>query len=224
MRKLYFAIVTAMLLVSFSASAQFVQSGNGPAASSDMEKVFNTAEFSYSPTTLKYDIEGYGSSLDLNAVSLKWAQYRLLTPQLPIYLQYGAGLQYTWKSTKFDGENISLHLLTLDIPVNVAYNLTIPNTSLAILPYLGLNAQVHLLGKASDDEISIDLFGDDMEDILEEDGLNRFVLGWQIGAKVCYDRYLFGIGYNGPITNVLNIDNEFKINTSQVNISLGIKF
>lgn len=55
--------------------------------------------------------------------------------------------------------------------------------------------------------------------------LNRFVLGWQIGAKVSYDRYLLGIGYEGPITSLLNVDDgDGKMTVSYVNISLGIKF
>ena len=63
---------------------------------------------------------------------------------------------------------------------------------------------------------------DDMEDIYGK-AFNRILLGWQIGAKVAYDKYFFGIAYEGPVTNLYK-NGDAKINFNYVNISLGIRF
>ena len=230
------------MLVSVSASAQFVQSTGGSKASSSasVEDVFSTFDFTYSPVTYKfYDDPGESKSEDLNGLSLNWAQARLVTSQLPIYLQYGAGLQYTWKTDieEEGGYDYSAYsfeetisFLTVKIPVNVLYNFAVPNTSVSVMPYMGLSAQFHVLGQTKytytaeyDGEKETEKINLFSEDDMDDAKYNRFCLGWQIGAMVAYDKYFVGVGYQGPVTNLWK-DGDYKINTSQVNISLGIKF
>lgn len=221
------------MLMSVTASAQFMQSNGGSKAKASVEDVFNTVDLTYSPVTMKASYDGDSTTDDLNGLSLNWSQARLLTDQLPVYLQYGAGVQFTWKTDTRSDDYYDMKVknttsfLTVKVPVNVLYNFAIPNTNLSVMPYLGLNAQVHVLGQSKttttyEDEketSKISYFSkDDMED-----PYNRFVLGWQIGAMVSYDKYFVGIGYNGPVTSLYK-NGDYKIQTSQVNISLGIKF
>ena len=221
------------MLMGVSASAQFMQSTGGSKASSSasVEDVFNTFDFTYSPVTMKAEYDGDTESEDMNGVSLNWAQARLVTSQLPVYLQYGAGLQYTWKT---DGESeddyewkTTTSFLTVKVPVNVLYNFAVPNSSVSVMPYIGLNAQFHVLGQS---KATVDYDGEKETEKINyfskddmEDPYNRFCLGWQIGAMVSYDKYFVGVGYQGPVTNLCKVG-DIKINTSQVNISLGIKF
>ena len=220
------------MLMSVSASAQFMQSNGGSKAKASVEDVFNTVDLTYSPITMK-ETDGEGSYTDdFNGLSLNWAQARLLTDQLPIYLQYGAGVQFSWytNSITADYSNVktTTTFLTVKVPVNLLYNFAIPNTNLSVMPYLGLNAQVHVLGQKNTSReyegetqtYKTNLFS---KDDMVEDPYNRFVLGWQIGAMVSFDKYFVGIGYNGPVTNLYKYD-DAKIQTSQVNISLGIMF
>ena len=231
MKKSIFLAAVAFMLMSVSASAQFMQSNGGSKAKASVEDVFNTFDLTYSPVTMKASYEGDSTTEDLNGLSLNWAQARLLTDQLPVYLQYGAGVQFTWKtdtsSNDYYDVKTTTSFLTVKVPVNVLYNFAIPNTNLSVMPYLGLNAQVHVLGqtKASQEydgeteTTKVNYFSkDDMED-----PYNRFVLGWQIGAMVSFNKYFVGIGYNGPVTSLYK-NGDFKIQTSQVNISLGIMF
>ena len=208
-KSIFFAAVAAFMLMSVSASAQFVQSkgGSKAAASATVEDVFNT-----------FDV----------GVSLNWSQARVLTNQLPVYIQYGAGLQYSWKTESEDDYKSTDHFLTVKVPVNVLYNFVIPNTAVSIMPYVGLNAQVHVLGQS---KITYDYDGEKevykhnyfSKEDMEDEPYSRFVLGWQIGGMVAFNRYFVGVGYNGPVTNLYK-EGEAKINHSQVNISLGIKF
>ena len=219
------------MLMSISASAQFMQSNGGSKAKASVEDVFNTVDLTYSPVTMKASYDGESATDDFNGLSLNWAQARLLTDQLPVYLQYGAGVQFTWKTDSSEQYDVNVKntttFLTVKVPVNVLYNFAIPNTALSVMPYVGLNAQVHVLGQSKttqeyDGEKETSKFSyfskDDMED-----PYNRFVLGWQIGAMVSFDKYFVGIGYTGPVTNLYK-NGDYKINTSQVNISLGIMF
>ena len=226
-KSMIFAAVAAFMLVSFSASAQFVQSTGGfnSPSSASVEDVFNTFDFTYSPVSFHSNDD----SEDLNGVSLNWAQARVLTPQLPVYLQYGAGLQYSWKSESKNDTSGLIHFLTAKVPVNVLYNFAIPNTSVSIMPYVGLNAQLHILGQ---NKYSYEDYYGDMttvtlnffdEDDMDDEEFNRVCLGWQIGAMLSFNKCFIGVGYNGPVTNLYK-DGDFKINFSQVNISLGIKF
>lgn len=233
MKKSIFLAAVAFMLMSVTASAQFMQSNGGSKAKASVEDVFNTVDLTYSPVTMKASYDGDSTTDDLNGLSLNWAQARLLTDQLPVYLQYGAGVQFTWKTDTRSDDYYDMKVkntttfLTVKVPVNVLYNFAIPNTNLSVMPYLGLNAQVHVLGQSKttttyEDEketSKISYFSkDDMED-----PYNRFVLGWQIGAMVSYDKYFVGIGYNGPVTSLYK-NGDLKIQTSQVNISLGIMF
>lgn len=221
------------MLMSVSASAQFMQSNGGSKAKASVEDVFNTVDLTYSPVTMKASYDGDSATEDLNGLSLNWAQARLLTDQLPVYLQYGAGVQFTWKTDTSSDDYYDVKVkntttfLTVKVPVNVLYNFAIPNTNLSVMPYVGLNAQIHVLGQSKttttyEDEKETSKMSyfskDDMEDPYK-----RFVLGWQIGAMVSYEKYFVGIGYNGPVTSLYK-NGDFKIQTSQVNISLGIMF
>ena len=219
------------MLMSVSASAQFMQSNGGSKAKASVEDVFNTVDLTYSPVTMKATMGGSSLTEDYNGISLNWSQARLMTDKLPIYLQYGAGAQFSWytdsSSSDYYDVKTTTSFLTVKVPVNVLYNFAIPNTNLSVMPYLGLNAQVHVLGQSKTSQeydgetqtFKVNYFSkDDMED-----PYNRFVLGWQIGAMVSYDKYFVGIGYNGPVTSLYK-NGDFKIQTSQVNISLGIMF
>ena len=237
MKKSIFLAAVAFMLMSVSASAQFMQSNGGSKAKASVEDVFNTVDLTYSPITEKTTIGDRSSTTDYNGISLNWSQARLMTDKLPIYLQYGAGAQFSWytDSSSNDYYNVktTTSFLTVKVPVNVLYNFAIPNTNLSVMPYLGLNAQVHVLGQqkttteeydGDKDTFKVNYFSkDDMEESPYKKPFNRFVLGWQIGAMVSYDKYFVGIGYNGPVTSLFK-DGDYKIQASQVNISLGIMF
>ena len=229
-KSIFFAAVAAFMLMSVSASAQFVQSkgGSKAAASATVEDVFNTFDITYSPVKIKASYKNNSGITDLNGVSLNWSQARVLTNQLPVYIQYGAGLQYTWKTDSEDYYKSTDHFLTVKVPVNVLYNFVIPNTAVSIMPYVGLNAQVHVLGLSKttydyDGEKEVYKHNYFSKEDMDDEPYSRFVLGWQIGGMVAFNRYFVGVGYNGPVTNLYK-EGEVKVNHSQVNISLGIKF
>ena len=245
MKKIYFFIVAvALVLSSVTASAQFMNSSAGSryASTADVESVFNTFDLTYSPLKFASYNDGKETSDDdditgdMNAFSLNWTQAYALTTSLPVYFQYGAGLQYAWKTDSDSGNDwkmsSTVSFLTVKVPVNVLYCYTIPNTSVSLMPYVGLGLHGHILGQVKysstyDGETESETLNFFSKDDLEDEALTRFTLNWQIGAKVAFDRYIFGVGYEGPVTHLQKDKYEnrtFTVNTHQVNISLGIRF
>lgn len=211
MKKCIVLAAFAMMLTAVSAFAQ--------------EKMFNTVDFTYSPVTMKLKGDGSDFSTKYNAVSANWDQAFLLPTSFPLYLQYGAGLQYTWKTDKNDGVKDTDTFLTVKVPVSVMYMFEVPNFPLTIMPYAGLNLHAHLIGqnKVSYDGES-EKFSYFNKDDMGGDPYNRFVLGWQLGAKFMYQDYFIGLSYNGPITNLYKYSSDAKIRYSQFNISVGYRF
>ena len=100
------------------------------------------------------------------------------------------------------------------------------------MPYAGIHVLGHIMGKQNDTEwISIDGDREKTTEIInlfssEDMGnhkLNRFGIGWQVGAKVAFDRFLIGLAYEGPLSN-LEKDDTYKLRRSQANISIGVMF
>lgn len=238
MKRLYYFIVAAVcFLTCATASAQFVNSSASgttrkTAATTNAVSAFSTFDFTYSPFTLKSEYDGDDETEDMNAVSLNWAKAQSVSTAYPVYLQYGVGLQYAWQTDSEKEDSYSYKsttsFLTAKIPVNLMYCLNVPNTQLSVLPYAGLNLQGHILGQT---KVTVSYDGDSEsesmsffdKDDMDDETFNRFVVGWQIGAKLAFNDFVLGIGYEGPVSNLYKED-DFKINYSLINISIGVKF
>ena len=206
MKKIYF-ILTAAALMMFGTPAK-AQFGIG-------EKLYSLGEVTYSPAVLKINAAGIELEYDtVTAVGATYSEVRSLHSELPVYLQYGAGIQYTVAELDLFGDDITL--LSAKVPVNAMYEYALPSTNLVLYPYAGLNFQGHISGKSGE----YSLFD---EDDMGGDPMNRFCLGWQIGARVVSGKYFAGFSYEGPVTHLYN-DDEAKIGIAQYNISVGIKF
>lgn len=224
MKRIYFILVSlALFLSSISASAQIFSNG------------FSTMDLTYSPMNSKVVLLGESDKEYMSALSFNWMHASELPVDLPLYLQYGVGLQYAWKTETETHDDFmemkiksTTNFLTAKIPVNIMYGLDILNPALTVLPYAGINLRGHLVGNMKmkttiDGEKESDKMNFFSKDDMDELRFNRICLGWQVGAKVIYERYVFGIGYEGPITHLYNKD-DFKVTNNQFNISVGVRF
>ena len=235
MKKIYFVLAAVALFISgTNASAQFMNqsSGRSVSSSADVEVLSRAVDFTFSPVTFNAMEDGNSVFTDMKAVSFNyWAPARAISTTHPVYLQYGAGLQYAWQTDKESVGDYSVKsttsFLTAKVPVNMIYHLDVPNTEIALLPYAGLNLQGHIIGQSKttikydgeSESQTLNFFSDDDMDA----AFNRLVVGWQIGAKAAINNYFVGIAYEGPVTNLLK-DGDWKVNTNQINISIGMKF
>lgn len=236
MKKILLVCVLAMC--ALTSSAQFMNSSQGVRKSSGVQsneapRVINSVKFTYSPMTMDGgNFFEDKDEMELNGLSLAWTQSRAILQNLPLYVEYGLGLQYSFKTDsqkigdEYDSYNykFSLNALSIKVPVGIMYRLQIPQTGVAIMPYAGFDFGCYALGKykvevsyeGETDEEEVDMFNE------EEVGANRFICDWHIGAKLAFNKFFVGVAYEGPIAKLY--DEEIEIKMSQVNISVGINF
>ena len=215
MKKLF--LITAMLLASYTlVSAQFMNDGHPSHSSSfsSSPSSFGTISASYNIMKLNESIDSESAKKTINGLSMAWTNANILSSNTPIYIDYGLGVQYSFK----DENKVKINFLSAKVPLSLLYRFEIPNSKIAIAPYAGLDAVVYILGKSKGNGIEIDLFKDQ-----GGEKLNRFNLDWHIGARFLISKLYLGVGYEGPIVGFYNKDG-YKLNSSQVNISLGIAF
>lgn len=271
MKKIRLFLMAFMALISVNASAQFVNSGNKNQTnattssfnSSNSYKVdlngWNRISVSFSPMKYITDVKG-DDDFNMTGISLGYERGFNVAKKLPFFIATGVNLQYAFKN--FDDEDredtgipnpfyydmkAAYSTLNLKVPVNLAYKLTFGDVSL--IPYVGLNFKLNLLGQLKysfedPDDLegsryeNEDDFWDEMEDS-EEDGMkqninmfekkdvggdkdavwNRFQMGWQIGIGLDYNSLHVGLGYTKDIMELCK-----KVKTSSVMVSLGYNF
>ena len=203
----------------------------------------------------------------LNGLSLGFNKAFSITPSVPLFIEIGAGLTYAWakfydEEDEFDcsagndddyygcDDEYSYHVKTtsqhlmVNVPINLMYKFQIPNSSITLEPYVGVNVKAHILGKMKN-KMKYDACCDDMEDILEEwaeeeeeydvnyfdkkdmDGkkyvAKRVNIGWQIGANVDFGKAFVGISYGSDFNKFMERGrDDWKF--SATNFTVGLRF
>ena len=197
------SIATAALLaVSLSASAQFTNSGSSTKSTS----VANTNGWStiwvqWNPSKIKIDRKE-ADDKSFTGLSFGYSQAFNITPSLPLFVEAGLGIQYSFHTEKLaeeladeynmDEEDLEeimdpkekFNLFSVKIPVNLTYKFDIPNSSFSIAPYFGLTMRFNLSGKA---KMEYNLTSD-AEDHLRSNGWSKKDIEETFGDK---DRNLF---------------------------------
>ena len=142
MKNLKLFAAAVMLAACTSASAQF-SNAKGSSSSVDTEG-WNTVWVQYNPGSWMPD---EGDNMSFNSVSLGYSKAFSVSKSLPLFVEAGAGLQYTWSDEGSDEDmDVNTHLLSLKIPVDLMYKFDIPNSSVSIMPYLGVNLRYNAWG------------------------------------------------------------------------------
>lgn len=154
----------------------------------------------------------------------------------PIFYQVGAGLRWTFNSQKesYEGLNVkaSTNFVTFRIPLNLALPINIPSTDITVVPFVGFVPNLHFYGgetykvsyEGMSEKETINYFS---KDDMGVDKFNRFILGWQAGARIEYSSFYLGLSYEGNISNLYKYTesgSKEKINLGYFDISLGYKF
>ncbi|MBQ3186313.1 MAG: outer membrane beta-barrel protein [Alistipes sp.] len=201
MKKITLMLAIAMMAIATTASAQFVSGGTRSSMVADTDN-YSRLELGYSPVTVLEE-------LDLTGLSLGWTKGISLTQDLPLFLEVGANVMYSF-GEKYD---IETSLLSLNVPVTVAWKFS-PTESISLIPHAGLNLRGHILGTMSYDGEDVDLFDSD-----EGDG-KRFNVGGTVGLAANFNKFMVGLGYTFDF-------NETWEKTDKLNyltISIGLKF
>lgn len=217
MKKL-FSISIALFAFCAMASAQFMNGGSSSKSSTSFSDSFRTLSVSYNAMNFKMLYDGKSETSSMTGLSLTWTNANAISSATPLYFEYGLGAQFSSRSE----DHTTINFLSAKVPLSVLYRFEVPGTNFAIAPYAGFDAVCYFMGK---EKYSYDGHTEEY-DIFKDDRdpkLNRFNIDWHIGAKVLFNKVFVGFAYEGPILGFYSKDG-LKVNSNQVNISIGLVF
>lgn len=233
MKAIKFIAVAALLAVSTAASAQFTSSSKSSYSASSTDG-WSTFYLQWNPSSISPD---KGDSESFTGFSVGYSKAFGLSQGLPLFIEAGIGLQYSFKNEDIaedvadilgvDEDDVldicdpkeKFSMFSLKVPVNLVYNWQIPNSSVALAPFVGVTLRYNLSGKNKmewnlDSDVEKELkddyeyyYGDEGDEMFEEDfgdkDVNLFDKDDMGSKDATWKRFQIGwqIGVNARINN-----------------------
>lgn len=233
MKKALISLIVA--LTGIQGYAQSVLSGS--TSNSDMNG-WSCAWVEWSPSTFKVDQKG-ADDQSFTGLSAGYSKAFSVTPTNPVFIEVGIGLQYSFYEDNFmveemtyDGDTYSrsakrsLDLWSFKVPVNLLYKYDMPNSSVSIMPFAGINLRYNFIGTMHDNSIyerdanGFLIYERNLFDSGEMGGSNatwnRFQLGWNIGVKAHFAKHIMaGLTYGNDLSEIAK---KTKISTTAISV------
>lgn len=254
--KIKFLALVAAMMISTTSFAQFSQSKSSSSSSNEISKGWNSLYVQYNSIGTSYSLSSFdygdeyqkaidnsGLSDKLNAFTIGYNRAINVAPSIPLYVEFGAALQYAFYSDEASDEDkdsyysykytekYTGHILTAKVPVSLLYHVAIPNSDFAIEPFVGIDFKYNIIGtakrevtykynnKTNKDKDKIDNIFDKKK--CDGHPANRFQAGWHVGANFVYKKAFIGISY-GQDFSKFHDDIDLKFNT--LSATLGCRF
>lgn len=242
MKRIKFLALAALLAFNSGAYAQFTNTASSTSSSSVNTDGWNSFWIEWNPSTISSDTQGQGGndsgssskSLSFTAFSAGLSRAFSLTQGASLFLEAGGGVQYSFASD-FPEKGTDFNMLSVKVPLSLIYLLDIPNSSLSLMPYAGIDLRFNILGKFkygggdvsgsdyySDEYVSgsnsgsVNLF--DKKEMGEP--WNRFQIGWHVGLKARLGQsFMLGASYGMDFSEICE-----KTHINTVTVSLGFAF
>lgn len=239
-------LAAGLLAVSATASAQFSNAGSSSSSSSVTPDGWSTLWLQWNPSTLKIDDDDVDNQ-SFTGFSVGYSRAFGVSKSIPIFVEPGIGLQYSFHSEDLLDEVESddyvdefkqkYNVFSIKVPVNFIYDWQIPNSTVSLMPFVGLNFRYNLSGKRKYDWELTDDAPSRMEDYFEEyydEDANlfdkgdmgkeyvwkHFQVGWHIGVKARFGKsFLVGASYGSDFSEIAK-----KCKIAGGNITLGYTF
>lgn len=264
--KIKFLALAAAMMISTTSFAQFSQSKSSSSSSNEISKGWNSLYVQYNSIGTSYSLSSFnnkyedygdeyqkaidnsGLSDKLNAFTIGYNRAINVVPSIPLYVEFGAALQYAFYSDEASNEDkgsyytskytvkYTGHILTAKVPVSLLYHIAIPNSDFAFEPFAGVDFKYNISGSGKQKETEEYSYRGNDPEIDEEttkidnffdkkkcDGhpANRFQAGWHVGANFVYKKAFIGISY-GQDFSKFHDDIDLKFNT--LSATLGCRF
>lgn len=198
-------LLAFMAVMGLQTQAQIVSSRSSMVTREVVDRGgWSTFGIEYLPSTFKGD----GDSESFNGLALNYTNAISITQSVPLFIEWGVGAQWSFKSK----DKVKLNMISAKVPVNVIYDIALPNSTIHIDPFVGLKFRANIWGQEKYESKSysetINLFDSD------EGDCKRFQMGMQAGVKFRFDRSFFlGVGYGFDFLEFADHVkiNEFKI-------------
>lgn len=205
----------AAMAILFAATANAQSTTPAPEGADTGRKAWSNVVVSYNVTN--FDIDMDVSQDYIHGVDFGYLYTTSLFDNVPLYLEGGLLANYTFGKLydRYDF-SISTSLLSLRIPVNVGYKVSLGKQFL-LMPYAGVYLKGNLAG-----EMTVDYRGEDEDfDMFENDEGNgeRIQAGMNVGLRCFVNCFTFGVGYGFDFNELMD-DTE----CSNVQFSLGVCF
>lgn len=248
MKKIYTILTLVLLMVATSASAQFTNMGGGETSSSGGGSAlsqmstdhYNRIYFGYNPTKISwsdYQDECEEEIPFKSGFTLGYLGGINLTKKAPLFVEMGFNLQYSMGKEveeDFDGYEgldytTKVWMLSMNIPINLAFKLSFADNKASVTPYVGLNFRANFAGDLSyigeydgdEEKESISLFDDKLEDM----AFKPFQVGINAGVGFSYKALYLGVGYTTDFMKIANYpDGDYEGRFGSVSLTLGINF
>ncbi len=229
MKRLKYLATIAMMVASLNASAQFANVGKSSVSSASTEG-WNTIWAEWNPSSFLNDAKD-ADNQSFTGLSLGYSRAFSVMSSHPLFVEAGLGLQYSfYKESLYegydDGDEI-FNMFSLKLPVNLIYKFEIPNSSVSIMPFLGLALRFNLSANSKSEYNDGYYASTEKFNLFDKDDMgssketwNRFQIGWQIGTKVGIGKnFILGLSYG---TDFSEIADDIKVGAGT--ISLGYAF
>ena len=214
MKKILYSVLVALCLGS-STTAMAGEPAEGPS------KSYHRFYAGYAPTVFYTDRGDKNVSDMLNGFDVGWMTgFNVTKCRLPLYTEVGVKANVGLGDYRSDNDKF----LAIEIPVNVAYRFSIPNTKIRLSPYLGVNFKVNALGK-----------GENGFNYFDIDGSKRFQFGMQVGGHFDFNHFYLGLGFSADFLPIFDGDDKYfyvsdghlyseKVHTCGFYINAGVVF
>lgn len=210
-------VMAVLAAMGLQAQAQIVSSRSSMVTREVIDRGgWSTFGVEYLPSTFSYD--GGGDSESFTGLALNYTNAISITQSMPFFIEWGIGAQWSFRSDSKNGYDYKMNFISAKVPVNLIYDIEMPNSTIHIDPFVGVKFRANIWGQTKEEgrgyEEKFNMFDSD------EGDCKRFQVGLQAGVKVRFDRSFFlGVGYG--------IDfNEFakKTKINELKVMAGIVF
>ena len=220
MKKIKFLAIVTILAISTSVSAQFTNSKSSTLSSANDMRL-NSIYVQWNPT--KYEKQS------INAFSLGYNRAISVSPSIPLFVETGIALQYSFKSySNFygdwyddwdddwddywsyspgfakandygDDDKLKFNMISVKVPVSLTYNWQVAD-AVAIAPFAGITLRGNIYGRYKEGGDSFNVFNKDEAEYL---ALKRFQIGWHAGVNFKFnDRFFIGGSYGTDFNEI----------------------
>lgn len=238
MKKIF--VLAIMAMFTLATQAQIVSSRSSRITTMGSRGNYdgwNTIYLQWNPSSV---VPKEGSSYSFTGFSAGFNHAFSLTQSIPLYLETGLGIQYSFWSgdlyvpIKYNNNNqevkmkdAKIKLLSAKVPLSLAYKFDIPDSKFSIIPNVGVDFRFNILAKLNNDDLkeSINLFDEDLS-YLGEGSTNykfgetwkRFQVGWHVGVNFMYNNtFMIGGSYGTDFTTIWNYF-DCKMHTGSITV------
>ena len=184
-------VMAVLAAMGLQAQAQIVSSRSSMVTREVIDRGgWSTFGVEYLPSQFSYDGDDTES---FNGLALNYTNAISISQNMPFFIEWGIGGQYSFKSQDKHGVDYKMSMISAKIPVNLIYDIAMPNSSVHFDPFVGVKFRGNIWGQekveSSGYSEKYDMFDSD------EGDCKRFQVGLQAGVKVRFDGFFVGVGY-----------------------------